>query len=69
MENKFAERIKELRKEKGWTQEQLASNLGYKRSAISEWETRNKEPVFDTLIQISKLFGVTIDYLLGNEDY
>ena len=69
MENKFAERIKELRKEKGWTQEQLASNLGYKRAAIREWETRNKEPVFDTLIQISKLFGVTIDYLLGNEDY
>ena len=51
MENKFAERIKELRKENGWTQEQLASFLGYKRSAISEWETRNKEPVFDTLIQ------------------
>lgn len=69
MENKFAERIKELRKEKGWTQAQLASNLGYKRTAITKWETKNKEPEYNILIKISELFGVTIDYLLGNEDY
>ena len=69
MRNKFAARIKELRKEKNWTQEQLAITLGYKRAAVSEWETRNKEPEYDTLIEIADIFGVTTDYLLGRDNY
>ena len=68
-ENKFAQRIKELRKEKHWSQEFLASQIGYSKSAIGEWEKRHKEPNFDTLIKLANLFDISIDYLLGRVDY
>ena len=66
--NKFAQRVKELRIEKNWTQKDLADKLGYNTSAVSEWENRGKEPNYDTLIKISKIFNVSLGYLLG-EDY
>ena len=69
MRNTFKEKIVELRKEKGLTQQKLAEDLGFSRSAVTEWEVRGKEPSFDTLILIAKYFGVTTDYLLGLEDY
>jgi transcriptional regulator with XRE-family HTH domain len=63
----FAERIKELRQEKNMLQKDLAKFLGFKASAISEWETRGKEPDFSTLCKLAKYFGVSTDYLLGLE--
>ena len=68
MTNKFGERIRELRIEKGWSQRQLAEQLGYKRNSISEWEARGKEPDFDMLIKLTEIFHVTAGYLLGIED-
>ncbi len=68
MNNKFSERIKELRTEKGWTQSELADKINYKRNSISNWETRGKEPDFDTLILLANLFNVSSDFLLGIKD-
>lgn len=67
--NKFSQRVKELRKEKGWTQLQLAEQIGYKLGAVSEWENRHKEPSFDTLIKLANVFNVSTDYLLGRVDF
>lgn len=64
----FSERVKELRIERGLTQAQLASKLGFNRGTVGDWETRGKEPSFITLCDIASLFDVTIDYLLGYSD-
>ncbi|MDD4110234.1 MAG: helix-turn-helix transcriptional regulator [Clostridia bacterium] len=64
----FAERIRELREQKGLKQNELAKILGFGLSAISDWETRGKEPSFSTLMELSIIFGVPSDYLLGLED-
>jgi len=69
MENKFRIRLKELRKEKGLTQTQLAEELGFTRVNISDWEWKGMEPSFDIVIKIADFFGVSIDYLFGREDY
>ena len=63
--NLFAQRLKETRKNKGYTQDFLAKMLGYNKSAICDWETRGKEPKFDILIELSNILDVTTDYLLG----
>ncbi len=65
----FPERIRELRIEKQMKQKDLALLFGFSANAVSEWENRGKEPSYSTLIKLSKLFGVSIDYLLGNVDF
>ena len=65
----FAERLKELRLEKGIYQKDLAKNLHVAPSAVSAWEIGRNEPDNEMLIQISEFFGVTVDYLLGKTDY
>lgn len=57
--------IKELRKEKRLTQDQLASLLNLKRSTIAGYETNRKQPDNATLIAIADFFNVSLDYLLG----
>lgn len=64
----YGERIVQLRKEKGLTQTQLASELGITRSALSLYEIEKREPDTNTLIEISSYFGVSTDYLLGYSD-
>lgn len=61
-------RIKDLRKEKGFTQAHLAKLLGVARSTVSMWESSPQEPDNDTLGKIADVFGVTTDYLLGRTD-
>ncbi len=68
MINKFGERLRELRLEKGWSQQQMAEALGYKKHSVSNWEVRGKQPDYDVLMEIAKLFNVTTDYLLGMTD-
>jgi len=67
--NKFGEKVAELRKDKGMTQLELSKVLGFSRAAVCDWESRGKEPEFDTLILIAKYFNVSTDYLLGLEDF
>ena len=64
----IAEKIIKLRKESGWSQEDLAEKLYVSRQAISRWENGTALPDAQNILQISKLFHVTTDYLL-NEDY
>lgn len=64
----FGAKLQKLRKEKGWTQEQLATQIGVTRQALSNWELDTAVPDTKNVLQLSKLFGVTTDYLL-NDDY
>ena len=61
---KLADRILELRKQKGISQEELADKLGVSRQAVSKWESEQSTPDIDKLILMSEYFGVTTDYLL-----
>ena len=65
---KLPDKIIKLRKENGWSQEELAEKLDISRQAISRWENGTALPDAQNILQISKLFHVTTDYLL-NDDY
>lgn len=60
----FNEKLQELRKKRGLTQEELAQALYVSRTAISKWESGRGYPNLDSLKGISKFFGVTVDELL-----
>ena len=62
---KLEEKIFKLRKGKGMSQEELAEKLNVSRQAVSRWEMGTAQPDVQNLLQISKLFDVTTDYLLG----
>lgn len=66
--NKFAVRLKELRIEKSYSQFELARLLNVDQRTISNWEKAVREPNFDMLIKITRLFDVSTDYLLGLTD-
>ena len=63
----FHEKLQELRKRRGMTQEELAEALYVSRTAISKWESGRGYPSIDSLKQISGYFSVTIDDLLSAE--
>lgn len=63
----FGEKLQKLRKEKGWTQEQLAAQISISRQALSKWELGTAIPDTENVVQISKLFQVSTDYLLNDE--
>ena len=65
---KFAERLKELRNEKGLTQDQLAEATGLSQSALANWENGKRSPAAYAIMTLAKYFGVTTDYLLGMSD-
>ncbi len=69
MENKFSEKIRELRIENNLSRSELAQKLNVSIRLISYWEKGERECDFDMLLKISKLFSVTVDYLLGNCEY
>lgn len=63
----LAEKIMSLRKKAGWSQEELAEKLGVTRQSVSKWEVASSTPDITKIVQMSKLFGVTTDYLLCDE--
>ncbi len=63
----FGENLINLRKQKGWSQDDLADNLNLSRQAISKWENDTSKPDIDNIKKISKIFSVTIDDLLNND--
>lgn len=63
----FGEKLCELRKSKGLTQEELAKDLYVSRTAISKWESGRGYPSIDSIKEISKYFSVSIDELLSGE--
>ena len=63
----LADKIMEHRKKNGWSQEELAEMLGVSRQSVSKWEGAQAIPDMKKILQMSKLFGVTTDYLLKDE--
>ena len=63
----FGEKLKDLRKSRGLTQEELAEVLYVSRTAVSKWESGRGYPNIDSLKEISKYFSVTVDDLLSGE--
>lgn len=64
---KLQDKLIELRKEKNWSQEDLAEKLDVSRQAISRWENGTALPDAQNILRISKLFDVTADYLLNDD--
>ena len=63
----LADKITQLRKKNGWSQEELADRMDISRQAVSKWESNQATPDIEKIIQLSSLFGVTIDSLLKEE--
>lgn len=69
MENLLPERLSEERKKHGLSQETLAEKMQLSRQAISKWERGESSPDTENLITLSKIYGVSIDELLGHDLY
>lgn len=63
---KLCEKLQNLRKNAGLSQEQLAEQLNVTRQAVSKWETGEGKPDIDNLLPLAKLLGTTVDYLLDD---
>ena len=63
----MADKITALRKKACWSQEELAEQLGVTRQSVSKWEGAQSVPDMDKVVQMSRLFGVTTDFLLKDE--
>lgn len=61
---KLADKLFELRKEKGWSQEKLSEQINVSRQSISKWESGQALPELEKIVELSKIFQVTTDYLL-----
>lgn len=64
---KFSEKLIKLRKQKGLSQEDLGNQINVSRQAISKWESEQANPEIEKVKEISKLFNVSIDYLLNDK--
>lgn len=63
----LAEKITKLRKQQGWSQEELANQLNVTRQSVSKWESMASIPDLDKIIKMSRIFGVSTDYLLMDD--
>ena len=63
----LADKIIDLRKKAGWSQEELADKLGVSRQSVSKWEGAQSIPDMNKILQLSDLFGVSTDYLLKDD--
>ncbi len=63
----FADKLIQLRKKAGWSQEELAERMNVTRQSISKWEGAQSVPELEKIIQLSNLFDVSTDYLLKDE--
>ena len=66
--HKIGDVISKLRKEKGWTQNELAEKLQVSDKAISKWESNKGDPSIEFLPMLAELFGVTLDYLMTGKE-
>ncbi|MCI6855196.1 MAG: helix-turn-helix domain-containing protein, partial [Firmicutes bacterium] len=63
----FADKLIELRKKNGWSQEELAEKVNVTRQSVSKWESSQSIPDLDKILLLAQIFGVTTDYLLKDE--
>lgn len=66
--NYFSKNLKELRIEKGLSQQELAQILNVTQSTVAKWESGDREPNFSILIELSNYFNISTDILLGIKD-
>lgn len=64
----LADKIIELRKTRGWSQEELAEKISVTRQSVSKWESGQSLPDLDKILQLSQIFDVSTDYLLKDEN-
>ena len=64
----LADKIIDLRKKNGWSQEELAELLDVSRQSVSKWESAQSVPDMQRIIRLSEIFGVTTDYLLKDSE-
>ncbi|WP_107839134.1 helix-turn-helix domain-containing protein [Metasolibacillus meyeri] len=64
----FSERLKQEREKKGWSQAELAEKIHVSRQSVSKWETGKNYPSIEVIIELSDLFGITIDELLRSDE-
>jgi transcriptional regulator with XRE-family HTH domain len=64
----FGERLAEIRKKRGFSQEELAELLGTKGPAIGRYERSVAKPTIEVAGKLAKILGVSLDYLVGNSD-
>ena len=64
----LSEKILMLRKQKGWSQEELAEQLGVSRQSVSKWESGTSLPDLNRILDLSRLFSVSTDFLLKEEE-
>lgn len=64
----FSERLKKEREKRGWSQIDLAEKIHVSRQAVSKWETGKNYPSIEVIINLSDLFGITIDELLRSDE-
>ena len=64
----FAEHLMALRKQRGWSQEELGNQIGVTRQTVSKWEMGQSTPELEKLVELSRLFGMSIDRLVGIEE-
>ena len=65
---KFSERLKDLRKQAGLTQVDVAERLGISQPAYASWERGVKKPTQENLVKIAQILNVSVDYLVGNSE-
>ena len=63
----FADKLIELRKKNGWSQEELAEKVNVTRQSVYKWESVQSIPDLDKILFLAQIFGVTTDYLLKDE--
>lgn len=63
----FTNRLVQLRKKRGLTQQQIADEIGVNRGSYSNWEKGKREPSFENLIKLADLLEVSLDWLFGRE--
>lgn len=60
-------KLRELRKKCGMTMKELGKEMGVAESTISQYETGKRQPDYETLLRLGEFFGVSVDYILGND--
>lgn len=66
--NSFGARLRQLRKQKDLSQEEVSKVLGYSRVQVSNWEIERSEPDIQALSSLAKFYGVTVDYITCKVD-
>ncbi|HFW6578681.1 helix-turn-helix transcriptional regulator [Streptococcus agalactiae] len=64
----FPQKLREERKKRGFTQQEVADKIGINRGSYSNWENGKREPTLDNIIKLANILDVTVDYLLGRSD-